>query len=266
LRHKPELPRKSRTARTGPFVLGLAGLLGGWLAAARAAAPSAFASEAAPASAAAVAPAYKLGRASPDGIGKFYQGREIAQVMGFSGAPWLDRPSREQEERPDWLIEELRLEPSMSVADIGAGSGYLERRLAPLLPQGRIYAVDVQPEMIELLQDLALQPDTRNVVPVLGLSDDVRLPAASVDLAVMVDVYHELAFPAEIIRSLLRSLRPGGRLVFVEYRAEDPAVAIKPLHKMSEAQIRREMRPFPVIWERTSERLPVQHIVVFRKP
>jgi ubiquinone/menaquinone biosynthesis C-methylase UbiE len=153
----------------------------------------------------------------------------------------------------------------MSVADIGAGSGYLERRLAPLLPEGRIYAVDVQPEMIQLLQDLARQPDTRNVVPVLGSADDVRLPAASVDLAVMVDVYHELAFPAEIIRSLLRSLRPGGRLVFVEYRAEDPAVAIKPLHKMSEAQIRREMQSFPVIWERTSERLPVQHIVVFRK-
>ncbi len=208
---------------------------------------------------------YKTGPASPDGIGKFYQGREIAQVMGFDGAPWLDRPSREREERPDWLIEELRLEPTMSVADIGAGSGYLERRLAPLLPEGKIYAVDVQPEMIDLLRDLARQPDTRNVVPVLGTAEDVRLPAVSVDLAVMVDVYHELAFPAEIIRGILRSLRPGGRLVFVEYRGEDPAVAIKPLHKMSVAQIRREMRPFPVIWERTSERLPVQHIVIFRK-
>jgi SAM-dependent methyltransferase len=212
------------------------------------------------------APEYQTGQATPDGIGKFYRGREIAQVMGFDGAPWLDRPSREREERPDWLVEELRLSPTMSVADIGAGSGYLERRLAPLLPEGRIYAVDVQPEMIALLQDLAHQPGTRNVVPVLGTAQDVRLPAASVDLAVMVDVYHELAFPIEIIRSLLRSLRPGGRLVFVEYRAEDPAVAIKPLHKMSEAQIRREMQPFPVVWERTSERLPVQHIVVFRKP
>ena len=166
---------------------------------------------------------------------------------------------------PDWLVEELQLRPGMAVADIGAGSGYLERRLAPLLPQGKIYAVDVQPEMIELLRDLARQPDTRNVVPVLGSAADVRLAAASVDLAVMVDVYHELAYPAEIIRSLLRSLRPGGRLVFVEYRAEDPAVAIKPLHKMSVAQIRREMQDFPVVWERTSERLPVQHIVVFRK-
>jgi SAM-dependent methyltransferase len=223
--------------------------------------PSQLARAAAPAAAPADAPEYKTGPASPDGIGKFYQGREIAQVMGFDGAPWLDRP-----ERPDWLVEELRLRPAMSVADIGAGSGYLERRLAPLLPDGKIYAVDVQPEMIELLRDLARQPDTRNVVPVLGSAADVRLPAAAVDLAVMVDVYHELAFPAEVIRSLLRSLRPGGHLVFVEYRAEDPAVAIKPLHKMSVAQIRREMQAFPVVWERTSERLPVQHIVVFRKP
>jgi len=225
----------------------------------------AAAQAAASAGAHAVAPEYTTGPASADGIGKFYQGREIAQVMGFDGAPWLDRPSREREERPDWLIEELQLRPEMSVADIGAGSGYLERRLAPLLSGGKIYAVDVQPEMIDLLRDLARQPDTRNVVPVLGSAEDVRLPAASVDLAIMVDVYHELAYPAEIIRSLLRSLRHGGRLVFVEYRAEDPAVAIKPLHKMSEAQIRREMRPFPVTWERTSERLPVQHIVVFRK-
>ena len=206
-----------------------------------------------------------VANASPDGIGKFYQGREIAQVMGFDGAPWLDRPSREREERPDWLVEELQLRPTMSVADIGAGSGYLERRLAPLLPQGRIYAVDVQPEMIALLQELARRPEAAMVVPVLGSDRDVRLPDASVDLAVMVDVYHELAYPAEVIRSLLRALRPGGRLVFVEYRAEDPAVAIKPLHKMSVAQIRREMQPFPLVWERTSERLPVQHIVIFRK-
>jgi len=255
LRPDPESLRGARIARKLPIrvTLALAGLCVACLAVAGAPAPAA-------------APEYKTGPASPDGIGKFFQGREIAQVMGFDGAPWLDRPSREREERPDWLIEELQLRPGMSVADIGAGSGYLERRLAPLLPDGKIYAVDVQPEMIDLLQDLARQPDTRNVVPVLGSAADVRLPTASVDLAVMVDVYHELAYPAEVIRSLLRSLRPGGRLVFVEYRAEDPAVAIKPLHKMSVAQIRREMQAFPVVWERTSERLPVQHIVVFRKP
>jgi SAM-dependent methyltransferase len=208
---------------------------------------------------------YTIGAASPDGIGKFYEGREIAQVMGFDGAPWLDRPSRESEERPDLLIAELQLKPGMTIADIGAGSGYFERRLAPLLPQGKIYAVDVQPEMVELLGVLAREPATRNVVPIQGAADDVNLPANSLDLALLVDVYHELAFPAEITRSLLKALKPGGRLVFVEYRGEDPAVAIKPLHKMSVVQLRREMRPFPLTWERTSERLPVQHIVIFRK-
>ncbi len=208
---------------------------------------------------------YTQAAASPDGTGKFYEGREIARVMGFDGAPWLDRPSRESEERPDLLIEELRLEPGMTIADIGAGSGYFERRLAPLLPQGKIYAVDVQPEMVDLLGVLAREPATRNVVPILGAEDDVKLPANSLDLALLVDVYHELAFPAEITRSLLKALKPGGRLVFVEYRLEDPAVAIKPLHKMSVVQLRREMRSFPLTWERTSERLPVQHIVIFRK-
>jgi SAM-dependent methyltransferase len=208
---------------------------------------------------------YTHAAASPDGTGKFYEGREIAQVMGFDGAPWLDRPSRESEERPDLLIEELKLQPAMTIADIGAGSGYFERRLAPLLPQGKIYAVDVQPEMVDLLGALAREPATHNVVPILGAEDDVKLPANSLDLALLVDVYHELAFPAEITRSLLTALKPGGRLVFVEYRLEDPAVAIKPLHKMSVVQLRREMRSFPLTWERTSERLPVQHIVIFRK-
>jgi ubiquinone/menaquinone biosynthesis C-methylase UbiE len=209
---------------------------------------------------------YRLAPASRDGTGKFYQGREIAQVMGFEGAPWLDRPDREQEERPDLLVEELHLDPAMTVADIGAGSGYLERRLAPLLSHGKIDAVDVQPEMVELLRELARQPGMQNIVPVQGAARDVGLPASSVDLVVMVDVYHELAFPAEILRSIVRALKPGGRLVFVEYRGEDPKVAIKPLHKMTVAQIRRETSSFPLVWERTSERLPVQHMVFFRKP
>jgi ubiquinone/menaquinone biosynthesis C-methylase UbiE len=208
---------------------------------------------------------YTFGTPSADGTGKFYEGREIAQVMGFEGAPWLDRVTRERDERPDLLVAELDLTPGMTIADVGAGSGYFERRLAPLLPQGRIYAVDVQPEMVAMLKELARQPATRNVVPVQGAENDVKLPAASLDLALLVDVYHELAFPREIIESLVRALKPGGRLVFVEYRAEDPAVAIKPLHKMSIAQLRREMRGLPLSWERTSERLPVQHIVIFRK-
>ena len=210
-------------------------------------------------------PLYREGRGSADGIGKFYQGREIAAVMGFEGAPWLERPSRASEERPELLVEELHLQPGMTVADIGAGSGYLSRRMAPIIGRGRIFAVDVQPQMVALLTELSQKPEFKNIVPILGDTEDVKLPLASLDLAVLVDVYHELAYPYEVMQSLIRALRPGGRVVLVEYRGEDPAVPIKALHKMSVAQIRREMSMLPLTWERTSERLPMQHIVVFRK-
>ncbi len=208
---------------------------------------------------------YQRQAASADGIGKVYYGREIAQVMGFSGAAWLERPERAAEERPEWLVADLHLEPSMVVADIGAGSGYLTRRLARHVPKGRVYAVDVQPEMVDFLKAIAAERDFKNVVPILGTPDDVRVPAASLDIAVLVDVYHELEFPAEVMRSILRALKPGGRVVFVEYRAEDPAVPIKALHKMSEAQVRREMSDLPLVFERSSERLPLQHLLVFKK-
>src|ERR1700722_9522393 len=208
---------------------------------------------------------YREGRGSPNGIGKFYEGREIAAVMGFEGAPWLERPSRASEERPDLLVEELHLQPGMTVADIGAGSGYLSRRMTPIVGPGRVFAVDVQPQMVALLTELSQKPEFKNLVPIQGDIDDVKLPPASIDLAVLVDVYHELAYPYEVMRSLIRALKPDGRVVLVEYRGEDPAVPIKLLHKMSEAQIRREMSALPLTWERTSERLPMQHIVVFRK-
>ena len=212
-----------------------------------------------------VEPRYQSIPQSVDGIGKSYDGREIAQVMGFDGAPWLDRPDREREERPDLLVEELHLTHGMTVADVGAGSGYLSRRLAPLVAPGKVFAVDVQPQMVALLGELAKQPGMGNLVPLQSRVDDTRLPPESLDLAVMVDVYHELAFPYEVMRSLVGALKHGGRIVFVEYRGEDPTVPIKALHKMSERQIRREMQTFPLQWERTSERLPVQHIVIFRK-
>jgi len=208
---------------------------------------------------------YRYGPASIDGIGKFYAGREIAQVMGYDGAPWLDRASREEEERPDWLLEELRLRPDTVVADIGAGSGYLSRRIAPRVPAGKVYAVDVQPQMVALLERLAREPGMNNLVPRLGSAKDVDLPPQSIDMALFVDVYHELEFPREVMRSVLAALRPGGRVVFVEYRAEDPRVPIKALHKMSVAQVRREMRDLPLVLERDSERLPWQHVLIFRK-
>jgi SAM-dependent methyltransferase len=210
-------------------------------------------------------PLYREGQGSPDGIGKFYQGREIAAVMGFEGASWLERPSRASEERPDLLLQELRLQAGMTVADIGAGSGYLSRRMAPVVGPGRVFAVDVQPQMVALLTELSQKPEFKNLVPIQGDADNVKLPPASIDLAVFVDVYHELAYPYELMRSLIRALKPGGQVVLVEYRGEDPAVPIKALHKMSEAQVRREMSMLPLTWERTSERLPMQHIVVFRK-
>ncbi len=203
---------------------------------------------------------------SADGIGKRYMGRDIAGVMGWQGAAWLEREEREREERTDLLVKALQLKPGMVVADIGAGTGYLARRMAPaVMPSGKVIAVDVQPEMVALLRGTVQQSGLTQIQPLLGAEDDVRLPVSSVDLAIMVDVYHELAFPHEVLGSIVRALKPGGQLVFVEYRAEDPQVPIKLLHKMSEAQIKREAAVHALVWERTVGTLPWQHLVIFRK-
>ena len=211
-------------------------------------------------------PGYTTTTASPDGTGKRYLGREIAGVMGWQGAAWLEGNEREQEERTDLLVAALRLAPGAQVADVGAGTGYIARRLATAVgPTGKVFAVDVQPEMIRMLTQLAERDRLAQVVPVLSAVDDVRLAPASIDLALMVDVYHELAFPREVLGSVVRALKPGGRVVFVEYRAEDASVPIKALHKMTLAQIRREALVLPLVLERVDEVLPWQHIVVFRK-
>ena len=215
------------------------------------------------------ASAYQKTRPSADGIGKTYMGREIAGVMGWQAAAWLERPERTREERPDLLLAELKLKPGMVVADIGAGSGYHTRRMAEVVGKtGTVYAVDVQPQMVQLISAFAREERFSNVKPILSTVDDVKLPLASVDLAIMVDVYHELEFPFEVMRTIIRSLKPGGRVAFVEYRAEDANVPIKALHKMSEAQIRREAAAHALHeleWERTSNVLPWQHIVFFKK-
>lgn len=212
-------------------------------------------------------PAYETHSPSIDGIGKRFMGREIAAVMGWQGASWLERQEREKEERTDLLIKELDLRSGMTIADIGAGTGYLSRLMAQKIgASGLVFAVDVQPEMIRMLESLARASSLSNIKPVLGKLDQVNLASGIVDLAIMVDVYHELEYPYEILASIIKSLKPGGQLVFVEYRAEDPRVPIKEVHKMSEAQVRKEVAVHPeLIWERTGKSLPWQHVIVFRK-
>jgi precorrin-6B methylase 2 len=209
---------------------------------------------------------YTRSPASADGIGKRYMGREISAVMGWQGADWLEREEREREERTDLVLTGLKLKPGMVVADIGAGTGYFARRMAPaVMPGGQVLAVDVQPEMVSMLQGMVSQTKLTQIKPSLGTEQDVKLPAATVDVAIMVDVYHELAYPFEVLASVVKALKPGGRLVLVEYRAEDASVPIKTLHKMSEAQIKREATVHALAWEQTISTLPWQHMVVFRK-
>ncbi len=213
-----------------------------------------------------IPPGYVTIPVSPDGIGKRYMDREISAVMGWQGAAWLERNKREREERTDLLLEALALQPGMVIADIGAGTGYLSRRMAPLvMPGGKIIALDLQPEMVNILQTGVNLSGLKQIVVKLGAIDDIKLPKNSIDMAIMVDVYHELAFPYEVMSSIMLALKPRGRLVFVEYKAEDIRVPIKPIHKMSEAQIKREAGVFPLDWERTVSTLPWQHVVVFRK-
>ncbi len=203
---------------------------------------------------------------SPDGIGKFYLGREIAQVMGHTGAGWLERPSRETEEQPNLVVNALDLKPTDVVADIGAGTGYFSFRLAPLVPEGKVLAVDIQPEMLKIINFRKKEKKITNVEPVLGSVTDPHLPTSSVDLALMVDAYHEFAYPKETMEGIVRAFKPGGRVVLVEYRGENPFILIKALHKMTQKQVRKEMQAVGLQWLETKSFLPQQHLMVFQKP
>ena len=210
--------------------------------------------------------AYEYRDASRDGIGKIYMGREIAQVMGHLGAGWLERPEREAEEKPTVLLDNLKLEADDVVADIGAGTGYFTFRLAERLPEGKVLAVDIQPEMLALLEEEEQKRGLKNVEPILGAVDDPKLPAAAVDLVLMVDSYHEFDHPREMMLAIMSALKPGGRVALVEYRAEDDGVNIKRLHRMTEAQAIREMTAVGLEHVETLNVLPTQHLMIFRRP
>ena len=213
-------------------------------------------------------PAYETrAEHDPNGIGKFYLGREIAHVMGHQAAGWLERPEREAEERTDLLIQAMQLKTGEIVADIGAGSGYFSWRMAKeVAPEGKIFGVDIQPEMLDLLQRNMQRRGVSNVVSVLGTTTDPKLPANSVDTILMVDVYHEFDFPYEMAKAMVAALKKGGRIVLVEFRANDPEVRIKKVHTMTEEQAKKEFAIFPELhWETTLTPLPQQNILIFRK-
>ena len=191
-------------------------------------------------------------------------GRTFAPVMGYQGAPWLERSEREEEEAPDVALNVLKIPKGASVADIGAGSGYVTVRLAARVgPTGRVFANDVQPQMLNMLARRLSNSHITNVTLIEGTLDDPRLPPASVDLVLMVDVYHELSQPQAILRHLRESLKPGGRLVLLEYRKEDPTVPIKPEHKMSVAEAKMEVEAEGFTLMKVDEALPRQHILIF---
>jgi SAM-dependent methyltransferase len=209
---------------------------------------------------------YETCAASADGIGKVWMGREISHVMGHPGIGWLERTEREKEEAPSKAIALLELAPDAVVADVGAGSGYYAFRLAPKVPRGKVVAVDIQPEMLAYLKAESTRRGVTNVEPHLGAVDDLKLPAASLDAALMVDAYHEFDHPAEMLASLRAALKPKGRIYLIEFRAEDDAVPIKPLHKMTEVQARKEFAAAGFRFVVNKPDLPWQHLLVFEKP
>ena len=207
-------------------------------------------------------------RVSPsrNGIGKVYMGREISKVMGHRGAAWLERAARDEKERPDLVVDSMNLALGDVVADIGAGTGYFTFRIAPRVPEGRVFAVDIQPEMLDKMRARKQREGRDNVTLVRGSITDPSLPSDSVDAALMVDAYHEFSHPREMMQNLADALVPGGRVYLVEYRKEDPSVPIKRLHKMSEAQAKKEMKAVGLDWVATRDMLPRQHFLVFEKP
>ena len=209
---------------------------------------------------------YTLKSGDPNGINKWYMGRQIAQVMSHYGIDWLEREEREQEEKTAQLLKNLAVQPGQVIADIGAGSGYHSSLLSKMVSNGKVYAVDVEPEMIAFLNERIKREGKKNIIPVLSTEKTVSLPANSMDMMLLVDVYHEFSFPYEMALSMLEALKPGGKLVLVEFRAEDPNVPIKTIHKMSQQQAVKEFKAAGFTFEKNTSNLPWQHCLIFRKP
>jgi SAM-dependent methyltransferase len=208
---------------------------------------------------------YQYAAANRDGIGKTYMGREISYVMGHQGAEWLERPERATEERPDLILQHMDLAPDAVVADIGAGTGYFSFPISRLVPEGKVLAVDIQQEMLDLIAQKQAAGMGENIQTVLGTETNPGLDSGQVDAVLIVDVYHEMAWPYETMQGIVRAMKPGGRLFLVEYRAEDPAVPIKRLHKMTEAQARAEMERVGLRFVANQDFLPRQHFLIFQK-
>jgi ubiquinone/menaquinone biosynthesis C-methylase UbiE len=206
---------------------------------------------------------YSYRSPSSNGIGKVYMGREISQVMGHQGADWLDRFDRQKEEQPQKLVDTLNLQPDDVVGDIGAGTGYISKLLAAQVPAGQVLAVDIQPEMIAILNKRFSK--TTNIKAVLSQEQKSGLTAASIDLALMVDVYHEFNYPREMMADLVTALKPNGQIILAEYRGEDPFVFIKPHHKTTQRQIQREMAAVGLKLNKNLDVLPQQHLMFFSK-
>jgi len=208
---------------------------------------------------------YIYKRGDFNGIGKWYMGREIAYIMGFQGINWLERSEREKEEDVSTLIKNMKIKTNDTIADIGAGSGYHVFKMAPLAENGLVYAVDIQPEMVETIELKKRSKRMSNIETVLGSEKSINLPRNSLDKILLVDVYHEFSYPIEFVKSIKNALKPNGQLFLIEYRGEDLTVPIKKIHKMTEKQSIAEMKAAGLSLKENIDNLPWQHCMIFEK-
>lgn len=208
---------------------------------------------------------YSYKEPSANGTGKVYMGREIAEIMSFEGVSWLERNTRSKEENTDLAISKLPVAKNSVVADIGAGSGFYTFRIAPKVIEGKVYAVEIQDDAITYLQKKTAELNTKNVMVIKGAEKSPNLPDGSIDLAIMVDVYHELMYPHEFLQAIKRALKPKGKLLLIEYKQEDPTVAIKEEHKMSVHQVSKELKANGYHLVQNGQFMPIQHFLVFQR-